>query len=221
MNSRVVGRFAVLASLAVFAGAASAVTIAWNTFTSSSVGSISAGPATVGVSFATTNPHNLVLNNTSWSPASTFADAVLVANAPTLSNGIMRLIGGTPAVNTITFSVPVVDPVFTIWSLGNSGQPARFDFVGATPILVAGGPSQEWAGQPITIQNSSVLGTEGNGTVRFVGTVSSISWTNPVAEDWYGFNVGISAAVPEPSIVLLLLAGIGIAVRRAIALREH
>jgi hypothetical protein len=56
-----------------------------------------------------------------------------------------------------------------------------------------------------------VSGIEGNGTVEFLGTFSNISWTNPVNEFWYGFNVGTaeSAPVPEPGTMMLL--GLGMA----------
>jgi hypothetical protein len=68
------------------------------------------------------------------------------------------------------------------------------------------------------------LGTEGNGTVQFIGTFTSLSWTNPKAEFWYGFDVGIAgvgggggSGVPEPATFGLLclgLAGAGLARRK-------
>jgi hypothetical protein len=40
-------------------------------------------------------------------------------------------------------------------------------------------------------------------------------WTNPQGEDWFGFNVGVPvAAVPEPSIVVLMVAGLLFVSRR-------
>ena len=147
----------------------------------------------------------------------------MVANAPDPSNNIIRLTGGTSTVDTITFSQAVTNPVFAIWSLGQGGNTSSFNFIGATPVLVSGGPSAEYNGSSIWIgtgvDGNTVYGTEGNGTVEFIGTFTSISWTNPVSEDWYGFNVGISAvAVPEPGSVGLMLAGLtllGLARRRS------
>jgi hypothetical protein len=42
--------------------------------------------------------------------------------------------------------------------------------------------------------------------VEFFGTFSSISWTNPGYENWYGFTVG--EAVPEPLTLSLFGAGL-------------
>ena len=190
-----------------------AVPIHWNTWSSASSGSISAG-STVNVAFATTNFHADVPNYPSWSPSSTFADGVMVDNGPAQANGIMQLDGGTAALNTLTFSVPVVDPVIAIWSLGQGGVEASFDFVGVAPVLVAGGSSAEYGGSSITVSGNTVSGREGNGTIQLIGTYSSIQWINPTYEYWYGFNVGIAdvrkTAVPEPGQLLLFLLGLGL-----------
>jgi hypothetical protein len=49
---------------------------------------------------------------------------------------------------------------------------------------------------------------EGNGVVQFMGTFSSISWTNTF-ENFYAFQVGVNA-VPEPESYAMLLAGLGL-----------
>ena len=72
-------------------------TISWNTWTSDSDGSITAGSTPISVSFSTTNYHADIPNYPSWTPASTYADGVIVSNAPGSSNGIMQLVGGTTA----------------------------------------------------------------------------------------------------------------------------
>lgn len=204
-----------LALTALFSANAFAVPIHWNTWTSASSGSLTAGSSTVAVAFATSNFHTNVANYPSWSPASTFADGALVDNGPAQSNGIMQLIGGTASLNTLTFSTPVVDPVFAIWSLGRPGLEASFDFVGIVPLFVAGGPSAEYGGSAITVSGNTVNGQEGNGTIRFNGTFSSIQWTNPVSEFWYGFDVGIAdvgtpTPVPEPGQLFLFVLGLGL-----------
>jgi len=81
----------------------------------------------------------------------------------------------------------------------------------STPIFVSGGPSNEYGGSAISVIGDTVYGVEGNGTVQFKGTFTSISWTNPVYENWYGFDVGVAgvaAAVPEPETYALMLAGL-------------
>jgi hypothetical protein len=206
--------FLVLAALV--SADAFAVPIHWNTWASASSGSITAGSSTVAVTFATTNSHVNVANYPSWLPSSTFADGVAVDNGPINTNGIMQLFGGTTALNTLTFSVPIVDPVIAIWSLGQGGIEASFDFVGVTPVLVAGGPNAEYGGSAITVSGNIVNGREGNGTIQLMGTYSSLQWTNPVFENWYGFDVGIAdvatTPVPEPGELLLLVLGLGLLV---------
>ena len=63
--------------------------------------------------------------------------------------------------------------------MGAGGTLAAFDFINATPVFVSGGPSAEYGGSAITIAGNDVLGSEGNGTVQFIGTFTSLSWTNP------------------------------------------
>jgi hypothetical protein len=203
----------VLAAAAILCGAAGqarADFIYWNSWTSNSGGSMTVGATPVTVSFATSNDHADVPNYPSWTPATSWADGVVVNNAPVRANGIMQLDGGTSALNTLTFSTPVENPVIAIWSLGQPGLTASFVF-NATPVLIAGGPSAEYGGSSISVSGNTVLGNEGNGTVEFVGTYSSITWTNPQFEFWYGFDVGspapAAAAAPEPASLTLLAIG--------------
>jgi len=191
-------------------GVTQAAPIDWNAWTSATGGTIA--PDSVGVTFAiagTGSVDNLVPNYPSYTPTPTFADGTVVNNAPVSADGIIQLAGGNTNVNTVTFSKPVVNPVMAIWSLGAGGAPAQFDFINSTPVLVSGGPSAEFGGTSITISGNDVLGTEGNGTVRFIGTFTSLSWTNPKSEFWYGFDVGIAgvggggSGVPEPSTLAL------------------
>jgi hypothetical protein len=117
----------------------------------------------------------------------------------------MQLTGGTTSVNTLSFSTPLVNPVIAIWSLGGGSTSASFVF-DQTPGFITGGPNAEYGGGAITVSGNVVTGVEGNGTVQFLGTYSSITWTNPDFENWYGFNVGSpsSQPVPEPSSLTLL-----------------
>ena len=84
-----------------------------------------------------------------------------------------------------------------------------------TPTFEAGGPSAEYGGSAISVLGNVVSGTEGNGSIAFLGTFSSISFTTSNYENWYGFTVGTAAeAVPEPStwaMILLGFAGLGFA----------
>lgn len=199
-----------LFGLALGSATASAETVYWNTWANAASGQIVANGTPIDVSFSTSNARGVVANYPSWTPTNTFADGNIVDNGPVASNGIMQLFGGTTALNTLSFSVPVENLVVTIWSLGQLGIPTTFKFSGATPSLVAGGPNAEYGGASISVSGDTVTGVEGNGTILFQGQFSEIQWTNPVSENWYGFNVGVMQAVPEPTQMALFGVGLGL-----------
>ncbi len=193
---------------------ARADTIDWaswsNVVVGNTTGAATATFAAVGVTASYTGEiQQLVPNYPSYGPAGTFNGGT-IGNAPASTDGILRIIGGTAtATNTITFSQAVLNPVIAIWSLGQGGIQAQFAFNQAFTIQ-AGGPTNEYAGSSITSIGNVVYGNEGNGVVQFTGSFTSISWTNPVAENWYGFTAGVPVtAVPEPGTYALMLAGLG------------
>ena len=202
---------------------AAADTVNWTqwsqTFTtSSSAGSASGTSGSIGVTYSG-ELETLMFNYPSWGPPGTF-DGGTVSNAPPSAGGIIQLFGGAsaaPIVNTITFSQAVTNPVMAIWSLGQGGIESKFVFGPSEPFTIeAGGPSNEYSGSAIYSCDGgfTICGVEGNGTIQFNGTFTSISWTNPVFENWYGFTVGTfepttRSEVPEPSSIALLASGLG------------
>lgn len=204
------------------AAASQAAPLTWTSWSNGAssgpqTGTLAVNPA---ITFAFTgNDGGIVANYPSWTPTATFADGSLVDNAPPAGGGIVFLNGDNDVLQTLSFSAPVVNPIVSIWSLGNPSSPASFNFINATPVLVSGGPSAEYNGSSISVNGSVVSGAEGNGTIEFLGSYSSLSWTNPTYENWYGFTVGVqAAAVPEPqsaALVLPGLAALGLAVTRA------
>ncbi len=221
--------FAALVSLAAAAPFSSADASVWTVWGSAtpSTGNQNNGSATgalgsVTVSYtgevnsSINNPFcgGLCLNYPSWTPTSTYAGGI-VTTAPAPSDGLIQLVGGDGSgLDKITFSSPVTNPIIAIWSLGAANTPAEFIF-SATPTFEAGGPSAEYSGGPVSVLGDVVSGLEGNGTVAFLGTFSSISFTTPEHEDWYGFTVG--EAIPEPSTWAMMglgFAGLGFAAFR-------
>jgi hypothetical protein len=206
--SKVAGLAIVLA--ASWIGTAGASTIDWTQWTSATAG------ATNGTAIGTTGSIgvqyqgeviSLYLNYPSWTPNSSYVGGT-VGNAPVPSDNIIQIAGGPgTATDTVTFSAPVVNPVMAIWSLGQGGLTASFNFINSPFTIEAGGPSAEYTGGPITTPDgNTVYGVEGNGVIQFTGTYQSISWTNPTNEFWYGFTFGV-AAVPEPSTWAMMLMG--------------
>ena len=204
---------AVLALPAVLAVTqVSASTIYWTSWSGNTSGSLTTPQGTISLGYSG-ELSGLAANYPSWNPSASYADGSIVGNAPPQFGNMVQLVGGGSTIDTVTFSTPVVDPVFAIWSLGQSGDPTTFVF-NAAPTLVTGGPSAEYGGGSIGVSGNTVSGSEGNGTVMFLGTYSSISWNNPLFENYYGFTVGV-AAVPEPATVTLLtLGGLACLVRR-------
>lgn len=184
--------------------------------TGNTTGAATATFATVGITAGYTGELQSFVNNyPSYTPVGTFSGGT-VSNGPAQADGILQIFGGTAAgTNTITFSQAVVNPVLAIWSLGQPGIVAQFNF--AQPFSIeSGGPNAEYGGASITAIGNTVFGAEGNGVIRFAGTLTSITWTNPVFENWYGFTVGVPvAAVPEPEAYALMLAGLALLGARA------
>ena len=140
-----------------------------------------------------------------WLPGSTYTSPT-VSDSPS-SSDIIAIAGGNQAVDTITFSKPVTDPVMAIFSLGSPMVTSTLDFAAPFKIL-SSGPNASLGFVSFTELPGDVLqGNEGNGTIQFQGTFTSISWTNPDFEFWHGFTVGLQS-VPEPSSVVLLSLGV-------------
>lgn len=209
-------RFAVAIALAASCGCAFAQTT-WTDWTSATPGEPGAAVGTLGgisVTYSGEVLGNTLVNGgfaAGWAPATSFVGGT-VGTSPA-SVGDMITLNGSALTNTLTFATPVVDPVIAIWSLGQPGFAASFTF-NATPMFEAGGPNVSYGGSAIVVNGNTVSGREGNGTVQFSGTFSSISFTS-TAENYYGFTVGqnISGsppvpAIPEPGTWGLMLAGL-------------
>jgi len=211
---------------------AHADTIAWTNWSSATSGTPGSATGTIGsINVTYTGQTSGLTNVPSWTPASTFTGGV-VGNAPPHTPTI-QLEGGSPITETIAFSSTVVDPIFAIWSLGQPGLAASFDFSsksGQPFNVLGGGPSAEFGGSALTAVGSAVRGSEGNGLVQFMGSFDSITFTTPNFENYYAFTVGYDATltpgtpgtVPEPATISLF--GLGLAalplVRRSLSRRS-
>lgn len=129
-----------------------------------------------------------------WIPSTPYISEQ-VTNPPTGSD-ILKLIGGTNQIYRITLSEPIVDPIMSILSLGSDSIPITYDF--DSPFSIVSQGAGYWGGSStgLTQLPGDVLsGREGHGTIKFLGTFSSFSWTVPNPEGWHGFTFGIRSSL--------------------------
>ena len=152
-----------------------------------------------------------------WTPTSTFSGGT-VSNSPPSPYTEITEQGGNTNVDTITFSQAVLNPVIAVASLGSGGLTAQLDFTASEPFTIeAGGPSTNFGGSTIALCPSSttdVCGAEGSGVIQFMGTYTSLTWTNPTLEYYDLITVGDEGLAPVgttplPAALPLFATGLG------------
>ncbi len=123
-----------------------------------------------------------------WRPSAPYVGDY-VSNAPPPCD-IIALSGGNTSSYVITFSEPVQDPVMDILSLGSHGTPAVYAFARTFEVISEG--TGFWGTGTYSIEPGQKLrGREWHGAIRFVGQLSTLSWTAPLGEIWHGVTFGI------------------------------
>lgn len=188
--------------------------IYWTNWTSktyglpgSALGTISLPGSTIDVGYS----GEIILTGDQgrWDQGATTYTSAAVDNAPTPVGVSIQLRGNNSIVNTVTFSAPVLNPVMAVQSLGQGGDSATYDFGALSFTLLSQGPGH-WGGtsSSLSVVGNTLIGREGNGTIQFHGTFSSISWTVADGENYHMFTIG--APVPEPETYALFVAGLGL-----------
>jgi hypothetical protein len=135
-----------------------------------------------------------------WNPSAPYISTE-VENPPP-STDIIQLSGGQDETYRVTLSEAIKDPIMAIVSLGASGTPTTYDF--DSPFTIVSQGAGSFGGTATSLQqlpNNVLQGSEGNGTIQFIGTFSTFSWTVPTPESWHGFTFGIrttEALEPTP-----------------------
>ena len=114
----------------------------------------------------------------------------------------------SPITNTISFSVPVDDPIMDIVCSGQQGQANNYEF--NTPFTILSQATGYFGGFGSGLSNpfgNRLHGLEGDGLIQFKGSFSSISFTASPFVYWGGFNVAV-AVVPESETVFVPAGGL-------------
>lgn len=130
-------------------------------------------------------------------PAGTFTSAN-VPDLPATANQISQA-GYSDPVHTMTFSQSVTDIVMNIFTLGTSSDLSSYQFNQPFVLLSQNPRCNSVTGEYcLAVEGTTLSGREGSGTIRFTGTVESISWTVTVPEYYSGFTIGAASAIAPP-----------------------
>jgi MYXO-CTERM domain-containing protein len=135
-----------------------------------------------------------------WNPSTPYISTE-VENPPP-GTDILQLSGGQDETYRVTLSEAIKDPIMAIVSLGAVGTPTTYDF--DSPFTIVSQGVGYFGGGDAGLQqlpDDVLQGTEGHGTIQFIGTFSTFSWTVPTPETWHGFTFGIrttEALEPTP-----------------------
>jgi hypothetical protein len=217
-------RYALAATIAVATATPATAQVSWTDWTSSNsgagtaAGSLMFGATTVNVTYSGGFQFVQTTCGTNYYAPNVYT-SVAIPTAPTPCDIIAIRTGG---LKTISFSQAVVNPVFALvsWN-GQSGV----TFSNAIEVLSQG--TGYWGGGSLSVtgtgSNVLVSTGEAHGTIRVLGTVTSVTFTD-ATENWHGITVGAqglpTTPVPEPSTYALLATGlVGLATLRKRRLR--
>jgi hypothetical protein len=224
-------RFLKLLAVATLVAAPSLASAqSWTQWTAGSVGSFSGTLLGSTVTFAGGNSGGQLFNGTDVAGTMTQAGAQgnNYFNPPNAYNqggltvpglGLIQFIGASGATrpNIITFSSAVINPYFAFVSVGQPNLPVTYTFNAPFTVLSNDNCATPtyWSCGSYSTGVNSLTGSEFSGTIRFLGTFNSITFSTNPDENWHGLTVGADSVVPEPATMSLLAMGlVGMAAAR-------
>lgn len=125
-----------------------------------------------------------------WIPSAPYISTEVPNPPPTPD--LLQLSGGDNTIYKVHLSQPIRDPIMAIVSLGSGSNTITYNF--DSPFTIVSQGRGFWGGGPtslVALANNVLQGTEGHGTIKFLGTFSDFSWTVPRNEFWHGFTFAI------------------------------
>jgi hypothetical protein len=147
-----------------------------------------------------------------FQPTTTYTSGT-VSNAPT--DGALIAIDGNGTTDTFTFSTAVTGLIFSEVSMGQPGIGTTYTFDQPFTVLSCG-PNSTYGGgcfdQAVGTTSFVLSGNESDGTIEFLGPITTLSFTTSNPEHWNGFDIGLlpqsTSPTPEPSSLILLGTGL-------------
>lgn len=181
------------------------VVAAWIDWTSTSAGTLTVGSTTIGVSM-TGGVLNYVNGDYYYNNSATGGISPTGTYGGLQPSDLIQI--NSPVTVTLMFDEAIINPYIALVSVGQKAIPVTYGFDSSFSVATFG--NNLWGYGGYSVSGNDFTGTEFNGVLQFTGSYTSLSFTTSPAEFWHGFNIGTAsiAAVPEPSILWLLSAGL-------------
>ncbi|PQJ61593.1 GEVED domain-containing protein [Photobacterium angustum] len=146
----------------------------WINWTSTNGSTTATGTITLNGTVVTVNYTGSVLSLQNFNA---FSDSNEYCPA---ASGINFLRTLNAATHEFSFSTPIINPIFQVWSLGSGGTGVTYNFQQDVKILRQNGNLSQ--------SGNNIVGFEGDGSILGEGVLSQINWTGGF-ENWTGITI--------------------------------